>query len=78
MHSVTSSEAVQQDNDLQPFVHNTISSNRKTLNVTGQTESLIVEARDYDSKSVGHRRQHSDRKSHANMQKRHSVKRNNR
>ena len=35
MRSVTSSEAEQQDNDLQPFVHNTISSNRKTLNVTG-------------------------------------------
>ena len=78
MKSVTSSEAEQQDNDLKPFTHNTISSNRKTLNVTGQTESLIVEARDYDSKSVGHRRQHSDRKSQTNIKKRHSVKRNNR
>ena len=44
---------------LKPFEHNTLSSNRKTLNIIDQSHSLLEVSKDhhdYDSRSVGHKR----------------------
>ena len=49
--------------EIKPLAHNSKSSNRKTLDITVQSESLLEGSKDhYDSKSVGHKRQPSDRR----------------
>ena len=64
MRSLSSKEIIESEKStkeifLKPFAHNTLSSNRKTLNVTDQSHSLLEVSKDhhdYDSRSVGHKR----------------------